>query len=198
MVALPHGRGSWACVLIFGAVRRGTRFGRTSCRMVGDCETDYYGGRNMSTESMTDGREVDAHTLSNRARFRCRASTIAKWINRAISHPIGAIVGLVDELLEACVMLNCGLELDWSQNEFSIVLPVDGDKYRFEPPLLRSSVYRSIIARVSALCNERVPGEVSPYGGEGEVFVGGNPDDVVHAEFENTGGKFRLKLTPRG
>jgi hypothetical protein len=47
---------------------------------------------------------------------------------------------------------------------------------------------------MAALCNERIPGAVSPYGGEGELSVGTSPPAIFRVAFTNTPGEQRLKV----
>ena len=62
---------------------------------------------------------------------------------------------------------------------------------------LRKSALRAILARVAALCNERTPNSVSPYGGQGELSVGANPAVVFRVRFANTLAEQRLELMPQ-
>jgi hypothetical protein len=59
---------------------------------------------------------------------------------------------------------------------------------------LPKSVFRAILARLAALCNERTPNSVSPYRGEGECSVGTNPPVVFRVAFVNTPGEQRLEV----
>jgi hypothetical protein len=63
-----------------------------------------------------------------------------------------------------------------------------------EVPLPRS-VFRAILARIAALCGERMPNPVSPYGGEGELAIGTNPPTVFQVAFSNTPDEQRLEIT---
>ena len=63
---------------------------------------------------------------------------------------------------------------------------------------LRKSVFRAILARLAALCNERSPGSVSVYGGQGEVLVGDNPLKLLRISFANTPDEQWLTLNPIG
>jgi hypothetical protein len=56
--------------------------------------------------------------------------------------------------------------------------------------------FRVVLARIAALCNERVPESVSPYGGSGELSIPGDPGATSRAVFVNTAGEQRLELTP--
>ena len=101
------------------------------------------------------------------------------------------VVALVDELLtlsgERALRLDCHDEecrirtLD-VQPEESIELP------------LQNSVFRALLARVAALCNERMADSVSPYGGEGEIALGSNPPTILRVAFVNRPGEQRLEV----
>jgi hypothetical protein len=100
-------------------------------------------------------------------------------------------VELVDNLLRICQ--DRGLELDWHAGQCRIrsigVVPEEA----IEVPLPKS-VFRAILARLAALCDERSPGSVSPYGGEGEIAVGGAPAIHCAVSFTNTPGAQRVRL----
>lgn len=59
---------------------------------------------------------------------------------------------------------------------------------------LPPAAFRTILARIAALCNERSPNSVSHYGGEGLLAVKGNPSTVFHVTFINTPNEQRLEL----
>jgi hypothetical protein len=59
-------------------------------------------------------------------------------------------------------------------------------------------VFRVILARIAAICNDLRPGSVSPYGGSGDLAVPGNPSRLLHADFSNTLGNTWLKLKSLG
>jgi hypothetical protein len=102
------------------------------------------------------------------------------------------VAGLVDDLLRIC--RDRGLQLDWHAGQCRIrsigVVPEEA----IEVPLPRS-VFRAILARLAALCDERGPGSVSPYGGEGELAVGVAPVILCAVTFTNTPGEQRVQLT---
>jgi hypothetical protein len=50
----------------------------------------------------------------------------------------------------------------------------------------QKSVFRAILARLAALCNEQSPDSVSPYGGASELSVGTSPPVVFCVAFANT------------
>jgi hypothetical protein len=111
-------------------------------------------------------------------------------LHDAFEHPAGGIVGLVDDLLKFCE--EPGLRLHW-HSERCQVLSLDATETLLEVPLHRSA-FRAILARIAALCNERVPGSVSPYGGQGELSSGENPSCVFAVRFANTQSELTLEL----
>lgn len=118
-------------------------------------------------------------------------SQLAGLLRSALAHPGRGIVGLVDDLLRLCP--ESGLRLDWQADRCRIrALPDDSEALLDLP--LRKSVVRAILARVAALCNERNPRSVSPYGGQGELSVGVNPPAVFRVTFTNTADEHRLEL----
>jgi hypothetical protein len=51
-----------------------------------------------------------------------------------------------------------------------------------------------MLARVAALCNEKCPNSLSPYGGQGELTVDADPAMVLRVAFTNTPGELNLEL----
>jgi hypothetical protein len=101
------------------------------------------------------------------------------------------VVGLVDDLLSLC--REQGLQLDW-QADRCRVRPLGARPQESTEVALPKSVFRAILARMAALCNERVPDSVSPYGGEGELSVGTSPPTIFRVAFTNTPGEQRLEV----
>src|SRR5882724_4162135 len=121
-------------------------------------------------------------------------STPSHWsaaLRNVVLQPTDGIVGLVDNLLSLC--RQHGLELDWQAGRCR-VRSAGGEWRDLDDVPLRTSVFRAILARLAALCNERRPGAVSPYGGAGEIAVGGNPVTVFRVAFTNTPGEQRFEL----
>src|SRR5262249_6832793 len=87
-------------------------------------------------------------------------------IRGVLTSPSPGIVGIVDDLLVVC--LDHSLELEW-QTDHCRFRPLGGDWESLTDVALRKSVFRALLARVAALCNERCPNSVSPYGGQGEL-----------------------------
>lgn len=103
------------------------------------------------------------------------------------------VVGLVDELLAVC--RDQAVLLDWSADHCR-VRPLGAGLHEVTAVPLRGSVFRAILARVAALCNESKPNSVSPYGGQGELTVSADPAVVLRVAFSNTPSEQRLELTP--
>ena len=101
------------------------------------------------------------------------------------------VVGLVDELLILC--REQGLQFDWQANRCR-VRPLGAQPQELTEIPLPKSVFRAILARMAALCNERIPNSVSPYGSEGELSVCTNPPTVFRVAFINTPGEPRLEV----
>ena len=59
---------------------------------------------------------------------------------------------------------------------------------------LSKSVFRAVLARVAALCNERVPNSVTPYRGAAEFTVGSISPATFHVSFINIPTEQRLDV----
>lgn len=120
-------------------------------------------------------------------------SELSGTLQRAFESPTRGVVGVVDDLLRVCP--ENGLQLDWQ---------ADGCRIRYlgngaEELLIKTlgkSVFRAMLARVAALCNERSPDSVSPYGGQGELLVGTDPAAIFKVTFTNTSDEQKLELIP--
>jgi len=119
------------------------------------------------------------------------ASPAAEAVRQVLTHPTGGVVGLVDDLLTVC--REHQLQLDW-QAARCRVRSAGSDREEFLEVSLRKSVFRMILARVAALCNERIPNSVSPYGGRGELSVGPQPLARFRVLFANTPDEQKLEL----
>jgi hypothetical protein len=108
-----------------------------------------------------------------------------------LMHPTRGVIGLVDDLLKVCQAHR--LQLDWQADRYRL-RPFMGEWEEIGDVSLRKSVLRAILARVAALCNERTPNSVSPYGGSGEVSVGGSPRAICKVTFTNTLVEQKLEL----
>ncbi len=112
-------------------------------------------------------------------------------LQRAFEPTRRGVVGLVDDLLSLC--REQGVQLDWQANRCR-VRPLGAQPQESTEVPLPKSVFRAILARMAALCNERIPDSVSPYRGEGELSVCTNPPTVFRMAFINTPGKQTLEV----
>jgi anti-sigma B factor antagonist len=119
------------------------------------------------------------------------ATPLSELLRRILVHPAGGVAGLVADLLAACAKL--GLQLDGYPDRWR-VRSAGGDWEELQDVPLRKSVFRALLARLAALCNERTPGSVSPYGGQGELAAGVAPAAVVRVVFVNTPAEQRFQL----
>ena len=113
-------------------------------------------------------------------------------IRGVLIHPTRGIAGLVDDLLVVC--LECGLQLEWQAGRYRF-RSFGGNWEELTDVPLRKSVFRAILARLVALCNERTPDAVSPYGGKCELSVGTKPPAQFKITFTNTTAEQKLELT---
>jgi hypothetical protein len=120
------------------------------------------------------------------------ASPVSAVLRRVLENPAGGVTGLVDALLSVC--REHDLQLDWQAGRCRI-RPAGGMWEEVADVPLRKSVFRAILARIAALCNERTPNSASPYGGQGELAVGPEPTAVLKIAFANTPAEQRLELT---
>ncbi|MBI3466576.1 MAG: hypothetical protein HY000_26480 [Planctomycetes bacterium] len=120
-------------------------------------------------------------------------SELSERLQNVLEHASHGVVGLVDDLLSLCPKK--GLRLDWYADRCRIRCLTDNSEELLELPL-RKSVFRAILARVGALCNERGPSSVSPYGGEGELLIGADQAALVKVTFVNTMDEQELELRP--
>jgi hypothetical protein len=119
-------------------------------------------------------------------------SKLAEALCDAIEHPRRGVVGIVDDLLRLCPAQ--GLRLDWRANGCRIRCHPGDSEETIDVPL-RKSVFRAMLARIAALCNEQTPNSVSPYGGESELSIGTNPPTLFRVTFSNTPAEQLLELT---
>jgi hypothetical protein len=121
------------------------------------------------------------------------SSTSLEQLRRVLTNSTGGVLGLVDELL--AVAREHGLQLDWKADHCRVQFRKGGPPGLVEVPL-RKSVVRAALARIAVLCNQRKPNSVSPYGGQGELFVGTAPTMAMQVTFVNTPDEQSLELTP--
>jgi hypothetical protein len=117
--------------------------------------------------------------------------TVDDFLRRAFAPSQRGIVGLTEQLLGACVGGDAAFErigdrcvCRWT---------VSGETQEATVPL-PPAAFRTLLARLAALCNERTPHSVSPYGGQGELSVG-NPPAILKVRFVNTSEQQKLELT---
>lgn len=125
--------------------------------------------------------------MSNNSPFHERLQRIFTPTGRGV-------VGVVDDLLGLC--REQGLQLTWHANQCQVRALGAGTQEATAVPLSRS-VFRAILARMAALCNERSPHSISPYGGEGELTAGPDPPAVLRVALANTPGEQRLQVRPK-
>ena len=100
-----------------------------------------------------------------------------------LEHPKGDVVRLVNELLRACP--EPGIRLDWHADRCR-VRSLSGEWEEVVVGPIRKSVFRAMLARIAALCNEQKPDSVSAYGGQGEVAAASDSTATFKVSFANT------------
>jgi hypothetical protein len=112
-------------------------------------------------------------------------------LRRAFAPTQGGIVGLTDQLLEAYV--DSDVEFKRVGNRCVCNWTINGETKEALVPL-PPAAFRTLLARVAALCNEYSPNAVTPYGGEGLLTVKGPPPTVLRVAFGNTPDEQRLEV----
>lgn len=112
-------------------------------------------------------------------------------------------VGLVDDFLEFCRDRNISLSyldlVPYGQCRIRARARTSkDDSGDFVDVPLRKSVFRTILARFAALCNEQVPNSVSPYGGEGVLTHATDPPATFQVFFVNTPNDQKMDLIGQG
>src|SRR4051812_49347301 len=120
-------------------------------------------------------------------------SPFSEQLRRAFEPTESGVIGLVENLLD--LSREQGLRFGWVGDQCQ-VRPLGPEPPETAEFPLPKSVFRAMLARLAALCNEQSPDSVSPYGGEGELSVGTNPRMLVRVAFANTSGELRLELRP--
>jgi hypothetical protein len=120
-------------------------------------------------------------------------SQLSRSLRSVFERPGEGAVALVDDLLRMCP--DRGLQIHWHANRCSVRSGANGSEDVLDFPL-RRSVFRAMLARVAALCNERQPHSVSPYGGQGELVLDADPPAVFRVTFQNKTDEQRLDLIP--
>jgi hypothetical protein len=114
-------------------------------------------------------------------------------ITAAFRQPANGVAGVIDELIRLCQ--DQGLRLQWCAGQCRIETLDDESAAPLSFPLPKP-VFRAILARLAALCNAAVPDSVSPYGGQGELVLGGDSPFVLNIQFTNTPEVQELELSP--
>jgi hypothetical protein len=112
-------------------------------------------------------------------------------LRRAFAPTQGGIVGLTYQLLAACV--GSDVEIKRVGSRCVCNWTFNGETKEEEVPLPPAG-FRTVLARIAALCNEYSPHSVTPYGGEGLLTVEGTPPMVVRVAFVNTPDEQRLEV----
>jgi hypothetical protein len=108
-----------------------------------------------------------------------------------MADPDRGVVGLVDDFLAAASEQD--IRLGWEGGCLSADFLQGGTSRLMQVPLPKS-VFRACLARIAALCNERSPGSVTPYGGDGEITLDADPSKMIRAAFTNTHETLGLEL----
>jgi hypothetical protein len=119
------------------------------------------------------------------------SQTAEGFIQHAFVPTQGGIVALTDQLLEACV----GSDVEFKRIGKQCVCnwAANGETKQALVPL-PPAAFRTILARIAALCNEFSPNAVSPYREEGLLTVKRVSPAVVRVAFVNTPDEQRLEV----
>lgn len=119
------------------------------------------------------------------------APALTSHLKEVLEHSSGGVVDLVDRLLNVCAAQ--GLEIDWRLDVCRV--RNGGQKEELETRI-QKPVFRAVLARLAAMCNEFTPNSVSPYGGQGKASTRACPGALFRVEFANTPDEQWLKLKP--
>jgi hypothetical protein len=120
-------------------------------------------------------------------------SQLAGSLLAALEHPTHGVVGLVDVIFRLCP--EHGLELDWHAGRCRIRSWENGSENLLDA-CVRKSVFRAILARIAALCNEQGENPVSPYGGQAKLCIGVDRPASYRVKFVNTNDEQILRILP--
>ncbi len=112
-------------------------------------------------------------------------------LQQVLSDTAGGVVDRLDHLLRLCQ--EQGLELDWRMNVCRVTSGRQDERIETRLP---KPVFRAVLARLAALCNELRPNSVSPYGGQGKASTQACPGALFRVEFANTPDEQWLRLKP--
>jgi hypothetical protein len=119
--------------------------------------------------------------------------TLAEIFRADHDHGGKGVFGLIDEILTYCQINQ--RKMKWSQGSVEVQTVCGGTEEQISVGL-RTSVLRTIIARLAALCNQREKNSVSPYGGEGEFTDDRPPVTTFRVSFCNTPDEQWFELLP--
>ncbi len=105
------------------------------------------------------------------------------------------VAGLADQLVTACV--GGDIEFERVGDRCVCRWTMNGDTQEAVAPLAPAA-FRTLLARIAFLCNERKPGSVTPYGGDGLLAVEGRVATDIRVVFVNTPDQQRLELRSSG
>jgi hypothetical protein len=119
------------------------------------------------------------------------SQSVETSLKLAFSPTDHGIAGLTEQLLKVCAYADVTFErigdicvCRWAE---------DSENHEIQAPWAPAA-FRSILARIAALCNEHSPNSVTPYGGDGIVAVDGPPAMSMQVSFVNTADEQHLKL----
>lgn len=118
----------------------------------------------------------------------------AERVQKAFEPGYGGVSRVADQLLDVCG--EDGLRLCWQDNQCR-VCTLGPAPHESTEVTLPQSAFRAILARLAALCNERAPNTVSPYGGKGELALATNPKSIFCVAFVNQPGEAWLEIRRR-
>jgi hypothetical protein len=125
------------------------------------------------------------------------STPFAERVQRAFKPTARGVVGLVDDLLALCHTHQLRINF---QDSHCYIRPLGADPHDALDVPLPKSVFRAVLARIAALCNEHHPGSVTPYRGEGEIVVPAPVSEnrvqpsTCHVAFTNTPTDQRLEV----
>lgn len=126
-----------------------------------------------------------------------RSTPFAERVQSAFKPTPRGVVGLVDDLLSLCRVHQ--LLMSFRDGRCSVRRLGPDAHDALEVPLPKS-VFRAVLARIAALCNERAPSSVTPYRGEGGLVVptpaapNGAPPSTCSVSFTNTPSEQQLEM----
>jgi hypothetical protein len=127
-----------------------------------------------------------------------RSTPFAERVQSYFKPTPRGVVGLVEDLLALCRAHQ--LRMSFRDGRCSIRRLGADAQDALDVPLPKS-VFRAVLARIAALCNENHPHSVTPYRGEGEIVVPPQwvapesvPPSTCYVSFTNTPSEQRLEV----